>query len=251
MNTDSKYFLRNKGGVLSYFSRTSGPDWQQVLKLGFLEKLIQGGRTRLGEDGINDLKYLLLAMAESQKSKYFPPSIVRDFRQHIGLENGEDSQEASESDDGEREFDGDDSSNDSELEGLSYQDASSNESETPFVYSLDTDRSQIPTLSQQGNQHFLWLEKRIQEFLANADGTSTALDNLDKVCDFLRASDLDKQLAKFFYASFHGLDTIICRIIPKTEVDVIDISEKQGLFQILQDIFGQEHHDLIKKLALD
>jgi hypothetical protein len=70
---------------------------------------------------------------------------------------------------------------------------------------------------------------------------------LDKVCDFLRASDLDKQLAKFFYASFHGLDTIICRIIPKTEVDVIHITEKQGIFQILQDIFGQEHHDLIKK----
>ena len=168
MNTDSKYFLRNKGGVLSYFSRTSGPDWQQVLNLGFLKKLIQGGRNRLGDEGINDLKYLLLATAESQKSKYFPPSIVRDFRQHIGLENGENSQEASqsESDDGERDFDVDDSSNDSELEGLSYQDASSNESETPVVYSLDTDRSQIPTLSQQGNQHFLWLEDKIQEFLA-------------------------------------------------------------------------------------
>ena len=149
--TGSKHFLKNKGGLLNYFSRTSGPDWQQVLKLGFLQKLIQGGRTRLGDEGINDLKYLLLAMAESQ-SQYFPPSIVRDFRQHIGLENGEDSQEAleSESDHGERDLDRDDSSN---------------ESETPVVYSLDTDRSQIPTLSQQGNQHFLWLEKRIQEFL--------------------------------------------------------------------------------------
>jgi hypothetical protein len=231
--TDNKNSLARSGGLPNYFSRTSGPDWQQVLNLGFLKKLIQGGRNRLGDEGINDLKYLLLAMAESQ-SKYFPPSIVRDFRQHIDLENGEDSQEASEleSDDGERDLDRDDSSN---------------ESETPVVYSLDTDRSQIPTLSQQGNQHFLWLEKRIQEFLANADGTSTALDNLDRVCDFLRASDLEKQLAKFFYASFHGLDTIICRIIPKTEVDGIDISEKQGLFQILQDIFGQEHHDLIKK----
>jgi hypothetical protein len=250
--TDNKHSLANSlarsGGLPNYFSRTSGPDWQQVLNLGFLEKLIQGGRNRLGDEGINDLKYLLLAMAESQ-SKYFPPSIVRDFRQHIGLENGEDPQEASEleSDDGERDLDRDDSSNDSELEGLSYQDASSNELETPVVYSLDTDRSQIPTLGQQGNQHFLWLEKRIQAFLANADGTSTALDNLDRVCDFLRASDLEKQLARFFYASFHGWDKIIRRIIPKTEVDVIDISEKQGLFQILQDIFGQEHHDLIKK----
>jgi len=233
--TDNKHSLARSGGLPNYFSRTSGPDWQQVLNLGFLKKLIQGGRNRLGDEGINDLKYLLLAMAESQ-SKYFPPSIVRDFRQHIGLENGEDPQEALESDDEEAGgLDEDDLLNESEA------------TETSSVYSLDIDRSQIPTLSQQGNQHFSWLEKRIQEFLANADGTSTALDNLDRVCDFLRASDLEKQLARFFYASFHGWDKIIRRIIPKTEVDVIDITEKQGLFQILQDIFGQEHHDLIKK----